>query len=356
MVMIFLSLLSPLIRILPHASVILAGHTAWLSVVPATVIAVLYQCFVWHFLKYSQPGDNLYTVSVKSLGNVGGKIFAVICVLWFLFYSGFLARSAAERLLSSVYQNGTAPLFILVTLFVAVVSSSGSTNALVRTGELFLPIIVVVFAFVILAALKDTKVEYLLPVTYMDTGKILLGAIPIIDVISLQVFFTFLTGGIKDREKLKGASVKWMLFEMLCIFGVMIVTIGFCSTDLTLKFQNPFFMVIRNISLFGIFERIEAIIIAVWILTDFMLIASLLMIIGEIMKYVTKSEKRRPFTIASGIISAFVALFMVSNAFDLQSFNDLYVPAINLTFSFVIIPIVLLIGLLRGKIGRFPKN
>lgn len=352
MVMIFLSLLSPLIRILPRFSVSFAGHTAWLSAIPAAIFGVLYLCFISHFFKYSEQGDSLYTIGMKSLGKIGGTIFAVLCVLWLLFYAGFITRSAAERLLASVYQEGRPPAFIIITIFVAIVSASGTTKALVRTGEVLLPIIGLVLTFIILASIKDVKTEYLLPVTYRDTGKILLGSVPIIDIIGAQAYFMFLAGGVTDRELIKKKSVKWLIINMICVFAIMIVTVGFCAPELTLKFHNAFFMVIRNISVFGIIERIEALIIAVWILTDFMLISSLLMIIGELMKNIIKSAKRRPFVIVSGIITAIIALYIASNAFTLLIYSDFFVPAVNMVFTFVIIPAVLITGLIRGKAGR----
>lgn len=349
MVTAFIGLLSPFIRILPRSSVKLAGHTAWLSVIPALVLGLGYVCLITGFLKRSRPGDNLMTLSDRALGRAGGTVFLTLTLLWLILYGGFIARSASERLLSTVYQGGRPSVFVTAMLIFSVIAAMGSVQNLVRTAEVFLPIIGAVLIFVILASIKDMNPEYLLPVTYRDAGSILLGAVPILDVVGALVYFLFLSADLVDRENLTKKGCRSLTVTLIAVFVVMVVTIGFCAPELTLMFQNAFFMVIRNISIFGIIERIESLIIGVWILTDFVLLTSLVMIAAEVFCHIFRIKKTRLITAALGAVIGVAATVTFPDAFTLAIASDLYVPVINIVFSYLLMPLVLIIGSIREK-------
>lgn len=349
MVTAFIALLSPFIRILPRSSVNLAGHTAWLSGIPALILGLGYVCLITGFLKRSRQGDSLMTLCDRALGRLGGAVFLTVTLLWLLLYAGFIARSASERLLSTVYQGGKASVFVAAMLIASVLAAMGSVQNLVRTAEVFLPIIGAVLVFVILASIKDMDTSYLLPVTYRDIGSILLGSIPILDVIGALVYFLFLSGSLSDRENLTKKACRSLIVTLIAVFGVMVVTIGFCAPELTLMFQNAFFMVIRNISVFGIIERIEALIIGVWILTDFVLLTSLVMIVSEIFCHIFGIKKSPLVTAVLGAVIGAAAMLAFSDAFTLAVASDLYVPVVNIVFSYILMPLVLIVGGIREK-------
>ena len=62
-----------------------------------------------------------------------------------------------------------------------------------------------------------------------------------------------------------------MLVTLLSVF-----TIGNLGAGLTAQLNHPFFTLLRNISLFHAVERFGALVIGLWVLPDFVLVAMLL--------------------------------------------------------------------------------
>lgn len=341
-VLAFVSMLSPIVRILPRASVAVAGKASWLCVVPALIAGAVYLALVCGAVRGGAMGDGLADIALRAFGGVFGRVFLVLCAAWFTVYAGFVSRAAAERLLSSVYQSGSPPFFIAATSLAAVVVSFGTVKKLSRMAELFMPIIFAVVAFVVIFAAKDLRAKYLLPVTYADIGGILGGSVPIFEIFSVNAYFLFLAGGVTDRENVRRQSLRWTVWECVCALAVTVVSVGVFAPELALRFQSAFLVVIRNITIFGVAERIEAIIICVWIITDFTLVTSAALIAGEILRTVFSAGRRAPFAAAASVASGFIAEFMVADSFELQTWSNYFVPGINLIFTLLLIPAVLI--------------
>ena len=195
-VLIFVSLLAPMMRILPVSAVMLGGKATWLSPLPALAAGLLVYFILGRLLKGAPEGAGLPGLAIRSLGSLGGRVFCLLLALWLTLYAGFLARTSAERMISAIFPLGEPWLLAAVILSVSLLAAWGSLRALARSAEIFMPLLLLVLSVVILSALWDIKPEYLLPVTYQDALPILSGAIPTLDVMSLSVVFLCLRGDI----------------------------------------------------------------------------------------------------------------------------------------------------------------
>lgn len=347
-VLIFVSLLAPMIRILPVSAVMISGKAAWLTPLPALAVGCLFLWGLKSLIKNVPSGIGLAGISIRCLGKVGGRVFCVIFALWLTFYAGFLARSASERIISAIFPNGTPPILVLVTLSAALLAAWGSVRSLARAAELFMPLVLTVLTVITLSASSQVDLDNLLPVTYLDTGKILLGALPTFDVISLSVVFLFLVGKVERRQPER--PFHWLLILTVSAMAVIIVTVGSTSPQLCVRLQNAFFAVIRDVQVLGLLERIESVVVAIWIVTDFTVLSALFIIVSEIWRSVFLAAKRTTFIIPSGALSAAAAFLIAPNAFQLLRWSRLIVPAANLFMTVLLTPLVLIIGKLRKKI------
>lgn len=350
MALMFVCMLSPTIRLLPLRAVQTSGKSAWLAAPVALAVGILYVYMMEYLTKNRGDDEGLSELIIRALGNTAGRIVLGIFSVWFILYCGFVLRVSSERMLSSVYVNGNSAMFILLTLFVSFIAARGKIKSLARTGQVFATIIIFMLAAVIVFSIKDVKKEYLLPVTYMDTGKILIAALPIIDILGGYAYFLFLDDHtIKQGHDLKTA-IKWVSLLGVVIFMIVFVTIGNLSAQIVVKNTSPFFIMIRNIVIFGIVERIEAVVIALWVLCDFLYIAALLVICKKLSGKVTGVKKVNkllwPITAAVCVI----AFFISKSVFQLRIYSEWIAPIGNTFLSFAVIPIILLIGRIRKKI------
>lgn len=348
-VLIFVSLLSPMIRILPTSAVLLAGRAAWISPLVALPLGAALVAVTRRARKNAPEGLGLQDMAMLALGPVAGRVFGVLFALWLTFYGGFLARSAAERLLATVYPNGSVGIFIIVMLLVTLITASGAAKTLSRTAEVLMPILVAVIAVVLLSAIPDVTAENLLPVTYRDAGRAAYGAAPIFNVMSAFVYFLFLTGHVRRPRGERPHRFPWLPLLALVAFGVTFFTLGTLGDKLAVSMENAFFVVIRNLRVLGVAERVEAVVVAIWIVTDFTFLASVLMIVSEIWRSVAGVKRRTAFVPLSAALAGAAAFLIAKNGFDFQSWSDVIVPGVNLILAVVLVPAVMWIGKLRRK-------
>ena len=219
-VLLFVSILSPMVRILPTSAVVFGGRAAWLSPVAAYILGKLLLAFMDAMEKNAPEGVGLADMAQLGLGAGAGRAFNVLVALWLTFYAGFVCRSAAERLVSTVYPNGNAGVFIVAMLAVAVVTASGLTKSLARTAEVLMPVLVAVIAAVLLSALPDVEGANLLPVTYRDAKRVIFGALPIFNVMTVFVYFLFLAGKVQKKPSVRPNRFPWLLMIAVVALGV----------------------------------------------------------------------------------------------------------------------------------------
>ena len=131
---IFTGLLSPLMRVLPRSSVLLAGKAAWLSVAPAFLALLALMALMNALRRALLPGEGMANLLLRVLGPWFGRLALLLYAAWFLFYAGFLLRSGAERLTATVYQQSAVTPFIVVMLALCLLAALGTLRATVRTA------------------------------------------------------------------------------------------------------------------------------------------------------------------------------------------------------------------------------
>ncbi len=338
-VLVFICLLSPLLRTVPDMPVLFAGRAAWLSPLAALPLAVIVLKVIDALVGDAPPGAGLAEMSLGALGSVGGRVFCAALALWLSFYAGSVSRSASERLLSAVYPDGSGGILILIMTALAAAASLGTAKALTRTAELFLPLIASVLAVILLAAATDVETDYLLPVTWGDGGNIALGALPVFDVMGLHVYFLLMRGRVRaDRPSRR---FPFLAATALTALAVTAVTLGIVSDRLALRLQNAFFVVIRNIELLGVVERVESVLVAVWILTDYVMLAALIFMASDIWRVVFRAKRRGLFVWASAATAAVCAFLIAPDAFALTKWTDFIIPLVNMTVTTLAVPVVL---------------
>lgn len=345
-----ISIFSPAVRLLPGVSAAAAGKAAWLTPIAAVVPVLLYTLMMSYFMKSRSEGEGLIHLIIRSVGNVAGKAAVLLITLWLIFYSGFLLRTAGERLLSDVYENGKFLTFIALTLLAAVMVARGRVKSLGRMAEVAVPIISAIIIFVIAFSVSDVEAENLLPITYYDVPDILLGTLPVINVMTVMTYFLFLSGYVEKSPDEKRLHIKWTGYLLIAAFFITSSVIGTLSSPLVTELQNPFFMMIKNITVLGIIERIEVLIISIWVITDFVFLAALFMITSESVSIVTGIKRRKHIVLPIAALSLASCFLISDSAFGLQVFSSRIIPAVNLIIVTVLVPIILIIGKIRKRI------
>lgn len=354
------ALLSPGLRLFPSASAKLAGRGAWLAALLAALPLVLYALFLLRFLSVRQEGEGLAELTQRALSPRLGRAVLTLFALWLTFYAGFVLRSGAERFITTVYPNSSPEVFILVMGLVSLAAALGSARAIARTAKIVLPAVLGVLLLVLFAALLSLDSTNLWPLSQNDLVPVLKGTVPAFDVVAAILYcMGFLTGSVAKKEEDTRRVLLWMLAACALLALISLDVVGAFGAELASTLTRPFFSLVRNLVFFRSLERVEALVVALWVFPDFLLCSMLLysaqlclrLALGKDARYrgegLTDVSEGRYFIWFAATGAIVCALLLAPTSETLLRWSERIIPAASMTFALVLLPVVYAIG--KGK-------
>ena len=358
----FVAILSPLIRRFPRVLADTAGRAAWLSAPLAAIPLALALLLTWLMFRRYPPGTGCGELMERVLGAPLARVLCAVYALWLLFYAGFLLRSGALRFVSTVYQGAAPGLFIVGAALVCSLAALGPLKALARSAMLLRPLMIAIFVLIIALTVKDSDYSLLLPVTADDAPGAAGGALQLANLLGVAGYFAFV-GDRVEGGLFRARDFVWWLAALLAIIGLMTVgCLAMFGAELTAKMTYPFFMLARDVTILGALERIEPVVIAMWVFSDFILVSALLWIAARNLRFAfgvpddkavaRLSDLRRGRVLAPlGAVLAAAAAFAVPGEVSAAAWlSETLVPAVSAAMVFGVPLLVFLVGLIRRKI------
>lgn len=341
--LIFVSVLSPFIRRFPRVLAFTAGRSGWLAVIFAgaalgLVIALL------HLLSRRLTGPvSLNRIFNRALGPALGGVLTAIYSLWLAFYAGVTLRFFAARFVSTVYTGSQSALFIVVMGLCCAAAGMGTFKAIARSAMVFRLVMTAVLAVIIVLSFSALDFRLLLPVTARDIEPNLLGSAETLNVLSIGVFFAF-AGDKLDRGLRPRDYMLWLILGLVLIELACVCCIAMFGPEITASMSFPFFMLARDITILGSVERIEPLVIAVWVLSDFTLVSSFLHLAGAgAKKLLPRSPlSTRSLTAAASVIAIAAALILGRSSESYDLLSKRIVPILNAAFVLALAPLALI--------------
>lgn len=352
----FVLLLSPALRLFPSAGAQSAGKTLWLSALLAFFPAAAYLFLVCRAAALRREGEGMGELLLRAAPGRGGRFALCVLGAWLLVYAGFVLRSGADRFIVTVYPNTPAAFFILTMAAAALAAAFAPLRDAARCARMFLPVVTLVLALVLGAALFGVRKENLLPLEPRGPGGLLVGTLGALDLLAWAIA----AGCLLLPEVKKGACSFGALLRplalgcaVLALLGVTIV--GSFGAALSGALSWPFFSLVRDLVFFRSVERIEALVVALWIFPDFLIVSLFLrgalralgLTLGR--RFPPLAQKKLALPLCA-LAAAFFALLAAPDANALARWSRLYIPAANLFFSFVFFPGILAVGRKKGRI------
>ena len=335
-------LLSPLVRRFPQA-LAAAGRNSWLAVPLAAVPLLLWPLLYRALL--SQPYD-LRAVLRRGLGPVSCYLYPI----WMVFYAGFLLRAGAVRLMSTVYPDAGPAVFVLGMALLCTLAAAGPLRALARSAMLLRPLLLAVIALVLALSADSLDLSLLFP----STGTGIYEAAPVAAELANALGAAFLLGFLcvnADTLPSKRQLFGWggALLALCCAAAVC--CFAMFGPTLTSRMNYPFFMLARDVTALGAVERIEPLVAALWIASDFTMIGVLLWMAARLAlpAGLDAPKKQTRFNApAAGLAAAVVALLLPGELPVWETLSEQIVPALSAVFTLAL-PTV---ALARNRVNR----
>ena len=360
-----LLILGPLLRLLPRLAAQEAGRAAWLAGLTALPPLLGYTAFLSRLWMRRREGTGLAELTLELLGEKGGRTVLALYALWLSFYGGFILRSGATRLVVGIYPQASAQPFIWSMGLLCLLAALGSARTLGRFAKVLLPLVGGILLLTLLLAFRGVERGNLLPVTIRDLPGLLRAAVPVLDVLGLGLFLPqFYLGLVDGRGELLPRYLRWLGIQLGLMTLLIYTVLGNFGAELVTQLTHPFFTLVRNLVLFRSLERVEALVINCWVFPDFLLVSlcvyaaqyCLRLALGEQPRADRGSRLepggKRWLIFLCGAACLLFGATLGSDLVRLRALSDRVVPALNLTFSYLTLPLLLAVGKIRERTGN----
>lgn len=349
--------LTPALRLFPSQAAAGAGRAGWLA--PLFALPLVFG-WAWAISRLweERRGDEQFPDLLLRLGGRRfGKCALAVFTLWTLVYAGFVLRSGSDRLVGTVYPGAPPALFTQLMGLLALMGALSSPRTLVRVGRMLLPAMLGVLLLLLGWALFSADADNLWPLgTEYLLPAVKTSIIPLDIAAGAGTALCFLAGGLRQRKPLFPALLRWGAGLCVLLSLLSAAVTGAFGAELTARLARPFFVLARTLVFFRSLERVEALIVMLWIFPDFLMTAvflwagqySLRLLCGyrpdtERHPRLDLTQGRFMIWFAGAGVTAF-ALLLAPDPAALERWSVAVIPAANLGFVFGVLPLVYFIG------------
>jgi spore germination protein (amino acid permease) len=323
-----------------------AGHDGWISVLAAGIFVQIMILILWLIMK-RYPEQDLFQISEKLLGKIGGKIITFVCILYFLLLILYL-MTELTRLIHTWVLPLTPQWALLIfpvfcTCYLAIEPARVLARFMTVTFLLILlPIVMTLFP------MTHAEFLYLLPIGEAGVIPILKGAkdslLGLIGFEAMFVMFALSQGTHKQKLGIISAANGFitLTYVIITIGGITV----FSPKELAIV-PEPTLYMLKAVS-FKIIERVDLIFFSAWVVIIICTLAGYAYLLSVAFNRLS-GIRRKPIILGIGVISYGINLFTVNpdtlRVISLYSEYASYAAAIG-------VPLILLIVVPFRKSGE----
>ena len=328
----------------------------------ATIINLLYVGIIMFFLVLlivklfkSFAGQDIIDISNFLGGPVFQKIVGMIFIFYFIFSSSILLRNFCECL-KTVYYPMTSLFFILLTFIIALcISNNFNFSVTAKINLIILPIIFVSILFIFFANNQNLSFENMTPILgngLFDTFVTGLGNLGAFGGI---VFLYFIPPYLKDPKKFK--RIAMISIGLSIIYLIICVAIILLTFTFLLKVDEimPLYSAARYIEFGSFFQRLESILLLIWIIGMACYFSITLHITMNIFKKITNIRNSKPLLIHFALLMLSISLLPSNYSISKYLETDIY-PRLVIWIGLVLNTLILLLAYLKKRIGKFSSS
>jgi len=290
----------------------------------------------------------------RALGKVMGRVMLVLFLLWIIVLYFLYIRYYAERLVETIFTGTSIHLFTAVMLLLVFMAARGKLESFARFCEISILIFTLVFAVFFLFLAPSIKLENVWPVTHLDALPVLKGTYPVLGIWGYLSFVLFLGDRISGKEQMerhrKAATLYLTAVSVLVIFTV-VGTLGPALAD---RMPIPFFSAVKAISFLETLDRVESMLLSIWVISDFIVVTLFALLIIAIVRDLFRIAQTRYLSTPVALLGYGGSQFLASSRFELEKFSSGLGLSVNIIMTFAVPILIFLIGKIRGKLPAQP--
>ncbi|REE89008.1 spore germination protein KB [Paenibacillus taihuensis] len=325
----------------PGQMVMFAKQDAWLSVLPSALTGLI-TIWIMTTLAHRYPGLTIIEYGTKIMGKWFGAFLALNYIYyWYVSISTITLQHTAFittlLLPRSPMLVGCATMLLLCA-FAAV----AGIEVIGRCNQFLTPLLMLFILPILILAIKDANPNYLRPVLGDGIKPVLQGAFLPAGAYMNQLFILgwllpYLNQPKLDR-KLSLMALGSIAFIILSIVSLSIMVLG----PLTGKLTYSFLSVIQYVGIEGSIERLEAIVVSIWVLGYFIKESVSLFILCLCISQLFRIKNYRDIVFPVTLLSVLGSVWIFKNAAELLNYIVFTFPLLAF-MNQTLLPLILLV-------------
>lgn len=238
------------------------------------------------------------------LGKGAGRVLAAAFLVWGVFLLGVNVARSARRLSVG---GGEGALLALLILAMGIWMAWGRIAAFGRSCELFTMAFGLGLVVVVLFALFRIQPDYVLLATWREAAGLPGGVLSTLGIAGIGVYALFLGEDVEPRKGDRGRVIRWTAALFITQALILLLVLGRLGANLTSMVERPFFQMVAGIGLAGAFQRLEALISALWLLGDLALAGLLLLACRRLLGLTVRKREKGWFSLIPAVPALILA-------------------------------------------------
>lgn len=346
----FLIVMPTAVLFVPAITATFAKQNGWLSLLVVATSYGLLVALVVVKLGLRFPGQTVVEYAPEILGPFLGKLVGAGFVFLFIHFNAVIIREYSSFLVTAFMPETPQAIFIVTQVLLAAIAVRGGLEVICRAGEWVFAVFILSMVIILGLVLHDADFTQLLPVLENGVRPVIHGGLSPSgfrgEVMLMLMFLPYIN--------MPQKSMKYLLASIL-LMGIALAEATAVTTavfgEITENLTFPFFSLARYIALFGFIERLESLILVMWVAGVSIKVAAFYYVAALGAAQLFNLRDYRPVVLPIGVLLAAWSVGLFANSRELVEWINTSFPPYAFTFQLGIPSLLLLVAVLRKKGG-----
>ncbi|KQL49898.1 spore gernimation protein [Brevibacillus choshinensis] len=325
-----------------------ADRDMWISPMIASLTGFLTVYLVFQLHKLFL-GESIVQYSTRIVGTFFGKVCGFLVLFNLLYTNGNIIRQYGEFIVGSfLFDTPLVAVIGSIVLLCAITVKSG-VEVLARTAQVFVPIVVILYATLLILMIPSMKFDHMLPMLEHGVIPIIKGAFTPQGWFSEVILFSFLLPFNVDQEQGMRTGLITVVSAMLALTMINLSTLLVLGGEVSLMTYS-FYTAIQMISYADFFENIDSVVIATWVTGAFIKISVFFYALALGTAQFLRLDDYRPVVLPLGFLLVVFSFWTAPNLSQLST-NIQSIVGYQSTTIFTFVPLFLWL-IARWRFGK----
>ncbi|MFD1955049.1 endospore germination permease [Paenibacillus thailandensis] len=330
----------------PSGLAAVAKQDGWLAGIVG-LCANLLSVLLYSALGNRFPDKTFAEYTELLLGKWLGKAVSLLFFSYIFLLTAFLLRVLGNFLTTHIMPETPIEAILIVFVCLVVLAVRLGLETISRAAEMFLPLIVFLFLFLVAFLTPQIKTVNLLPVFEEGAGPVLLASFyffSLQELVVLLMLFPYANRTLKARKAwLQGVAIGGMMLVIITALSILVL-----GPDLTARDLYPSFELAKRINVANFLQRVEAALAILWLVTIFFKTAVCFYAGALTLAQTLQLKDYRPLTFPLAMIAVVLSIVVYHSIVDFLEF----VPKVWSVYAMTYIAVIPLILLMTAAVRK----